>query len=335
MSSKLRALITGISGQDGTFLTKLLLEKGYEVHGLVRRGYDPLCPPEVICHVGDLTDPAALRQAIIDSDPSEIYNLGAQSHVGVSFAEPSYTFAATALPILTILEHLRENPRHQARVYQASSSEMFGTAAPPQNENSPFLPQSPYAIAKVAAHHTVRLYRERGLYAVGGILFNHESEIRPSSFVTRKITQTVARIFAGKADELVLGNLDAKRDWGYAGDYVRAMWLMLQQEKPRDYVIASGSSHSVREFVIAAFEEANRLTGKTLNWEMFVKTNAKYHRPAEVPYLLGNPTLACQALGWYPEVNFAELVRMMVASDLDQEEVERVVLEPELAMRAS
>jgi GDPmannose 4,6-dehydratase len=325
MSSKQRALITGITGQDGFYLTRLLIEKGYEVHGVVRRGQSPYLPAGVVTHLGDLTDPAALRQAIVDAEPTEIYNLGAQSHVHASFREPEYTFAATALPILTILEHLRENGGRSSlhrgdpvRVYQASSSEMFGDTRPPQNENSAFHPRSPYAVAKVAAHQTVGLYREaHGLYAVGGILFNHESEIRPASFVTRKITREVARIFSGQSDRLVLGNLEAKRDWGFAGDYVRAMWLMLQQAEPRDYVIASGNSHSVRDFVIAAFEAAHELTGRELNWEAYVSTDTKFERPAEVPYLLGNPTRACQDLGWAPLVSFEGLVRRMVSVDLE------------------
>jgi len=318
MSSKPRALITGILGQDGHYLSELLLEKGYEVHGFIRRGSRRSPPAGVSYHEGDLTDPASLRQAIVDSEPSEIYNLGAQSHVGASFYEPEYTFAATALPILTILQHLKEHAHHSApvRVYQASSSEMFGDAPPPQNENSPFRPQSPYAVAKVAAHNFVGLYRKFGIFAVGGILFNHESEFRPASFVTRKITTGVAKIFAGEADSITLGNLDAKRDWGFSGDYVDAMWRMLQQSSPKDYVIATGSTHSVREFVIAAFEAANGYTGQQLAWESFVRTSAHFHRPAEVPHLLGNPTRACAELGWAPKVNFEGLVRMMVAADL-------------------
>ncbi|HYV99702.1 MAG TPA: GDP-mannose 4,6-dehydratase [Gemmatimonadaceae bacterium] len=320
MSGKPRALITGITGQDGFYLTRLLLEKGYEVHGVVRRGQNPDLPVGVGVHLGDLTDPATIYQAITDSDPSEIYNLGAQSHVGASFKEASYTFRATAEPILTILECLRANggAARGVRVYQASSSEMFGDAPAPQNENSPFRPQSPYAVAKVAAHHTVSLYRKAyGLFVVGGILFNHEGPRRPPSFVTRKITRGVARIFSGNDDSLTLGNLDACRDWGFAGDYVKAMWLMLQQDTPKDYIVATGNTHSVRDFVIAAFDHANRLTGRNLQWEMFVKTSADLQRPSEVPHLLGNASRTCQELGWAPEVNFDGLVRMMVEADLE------------------
>jgi len=327
MSGKPRALITGITGQDGTYLSRLLLEKGYEVHGFVRRGQEANVPGGVFAHLGDLTDPAALRQAIVDSEPNEIYNLGAQSHVGASFGEAEYTFRATALPILTILEHLRLNggADRGIRVYQASSSEMFGDAPPPQNENSPFRPQSPYAVAKVAAHQTVTLYRKAyGLFAVGGILFNHESPIRPASFVTRKITRAVARIFAGADTSLTLGNLEARRDWGFAGDYVKAMHLMLQQDEPRDFVIATGNTWSVRDFVICAFEQANYLTGQRLDWESFVKVSDRFKRPAEVPHLLGNPTRACQDLGWVPEVGFSSLVLMMVRADLESRGVQLI-----------
>lgn len=320
MSGKKRAFITGVTGQDGSYLAELLLEKDYEVHGFVRRGQER-AKDGVICHFGDLTDPASLRQALAESQPDEIYNLGAQSHVHASFREPAYTFISTALPIITILGHVRDE-KPTARVYQASSSEMFGASPPPQNEASRFWPRSPYAIAKVAAHQSVTLYRESfSLFAVGGILFNHESERRPASFVTRKITQSVARIYAGRATELVLGNLEAKRDWGFAGDYVRAMWLMLQQDPPRDFVIASGNSHSVRDFVIAAFSAAFELTGRYIAWESVVRTSARYERPSEVPYLLGNATEACRQLGWAPEVNFDALVRRMVEHDLVAEGV--------------
>ncbi len=321
MSGKRRALITGVTGQDGNYLAKLLFQKDYEVHGVIRRGQDARAVAGVICHFADLSDPAALRQAIVDGKPDEIYNLGAQSHVNASFYEPDYTFRVTAVPILTILEHVRQHAP-ETRVYQASSSEMFGDSPPPQNERSLFRPRSPYAIAKVAAHHTVSHYRDRGVFTVGGILFNHESPIRPASFVTRKITQGVARIFAGKSDELVLGNLDAKRDWGFAGDYVEAMFLMLQQQEPRDFVIASGNAHSVRDFVITAFSLANHFTGKNLQWEQFVKTDAAFTRPSDVPYLLGNATRACEELGWQPKTSFNMLVRDMVLSDLEDQEAE-------------
>lgn len=315
MPDKKRALITGITGQDGHYLTELLLEKGYEVHGFARRG--SRLPKGVQSHVGDLQDSAALRRAVFEAWPHEVYNLGAQSHVRASFLDPEYTFRVTALPLFTILEQVKDG-RRECRVYQASSSEQFGDAPPPQNENSPFRPRSPYAVAKVAAHHAVHLYREAyGLFAVGGILHNHESEIRPTSFVTRKITSTVAAIFRGEATELELGNLDAKRDWSHARDMVKGMWLMLQQDKPRDYVLASGSAHSVREFAQEAFRVANELTGRALDWQDYVKTNSRFARPADVPHLLGNATRACEELGWAPEVNFGGLVRMMVEADLN------------------
>ena len=315
MSGKPRALITGITGQDGFYLTRLLLEKGYEVHGVVRRGQNPDLPVGVGVHLGDLTDPATIYQAITDSDPSEIYNLGAQSHVGASFKEASYTFRATAEPILTILECLRANggAARGVRVYQASSSEMFGDAPAPQNENSPFRPQSPYAVAKVAAHHTVSLYRKAyGLFVVGGILFNHEGPRRPPSFVTRKITRGVARIFSGNDDSLTLGNLDACRDWGFAGDYVKAMWLMLQQKDPNDYVIATGESHSVKELVEVAFAHAG------LDWQKHVVLDPKFIRPAEVDHLIGDASKAKAKLGWTPAVDFKQLIAMMVDADLER-----------------
>ncbi len=312
--SQLRAFITGVSGQDGSYLSSLLLEKGYEVHGFLRRGSRPF-DERVAVHYGDLTDPAELVQALKEADPSEIYNLGAQSHVGASFENPGYTFRATFEPLLTILEHVHLRKK-SVRVYQASSSEMFGTELPPQSEDTPFSPQSPYAVAKCAAHQLVRLYRKYGVFVVGGILMNHESPIRPPSFVTRKITQGVARIFTGKQNELVLGNLDARRDWGFAGDYVEAMWRMLQQEVPRDYVIATGETFSVRDFVILAFRHAEDITGKRIDWQDVVRVDEKYKRPAEVPDLQGDATRAFADLGWRPTVHFHELVRMMVAHDL-------------------
>lgn len=312
VSGKKKALVTGVTGQDGSYLAELLIEKGYEVHGFARRGTKDI--PGVILHFGDLADSAALRQAFKESEPDEVYNLGAQSHVGASFLDPVHTARVTYEPLVTILEIARGT---KTRVYQASSSECFGDAPPPQNENSPFRPRSPYAIAKVAAHHLVRMHRDAyGTFAVGGILHNHESPRRPPSFVTRKITQGVARIFRGEANELLLGNLDAKRDWSFAGDMVRGMWLILQQANPRDYVLASGSSHSVQEFVEAAFKAANEFTGKDLQWQDYVRTDPRFLRPAEVPYLLGNATRACEELGWKPEVNFEALVRMMVEHDL-------------------
>lgn len=312
-ASKKKALITGVTGQDGSYLVELLLEKGYEVHGFARRQTKDI--PGVVLHFGDLADGAALRQALKESEPAEVYNLGAQSHVGASFLDPVHTTRVTYEPLLTILEHARGTGM---RIYQASSSEMFGDAPPPQNERSPFQPRSPYAIAKVAAHHLVRMHRDAySTFAVGGILMNHESERRPPAFVTRKITKGVARVFRGETTELVLGNLDARRDWSHASDMVRGMWLMLQQETPRDYVLASGSSHSVQDFVEAAFAAANEITGSNRAWRDYVKTDPRFLRPAEVPYLLGNATRACEELGWRPEVNFEGLVRRMVAWDLN------------------
>lgn len=314
-SGKLRAFVTGISGQDGYYLTELLLSKGYEVHGFVRRG-SRVPHSDVVVHVGDLQDPAALGYALAAAEPHEVYNLGAQSHVKASFDYPDYTYRVTGLPILTILEYARQKNQN-CRVYQASSSECFGSSPPPQNESTPFLPQSPYAVAKVAAHHTMRLYREaHKLFAVGGILFNHEGPRRAPAFVTRKITQAVAKIATGRADELVLGNLNAYRDWGHAGDYVEAMWMMLQQERPDDFVIATGETHTVREFVEAAFREASLAVGRELDWQRYVRTDAKHERPAEVPALLGDASRAERVLGWRPRVRFDELVRLMVAHDL-------------------
>lgn len=312
VAGKKRALVTGVTGQDGSYLVELLLEKGYEVHGFARRTTKDI--HGVFLHYGDLTDSAAIRQAIRESEPDEVYNLGAQSHVGASFLDPVYSMRVGYEPLLAILDAVKGT---KTRVYQASSSEMFGIAPAPQNENSPFRPQSPYAIAKLAAHHLVSVHREGyGTFAVGGILFNHEGPRRPASFVTRKITQGVARIFKGDVTELVLGNLLAKRDWSFAGDMVRGMWLMLQQEVPHDYVLASGSTHSVQEFVDAAFRVANELTGRELAWRDFVKTDPRFLRPAEVPHLLGNATRACEVLKWVPRVNFEGLVRMMVEHDL-------------------
>lgn len=316
MAGKRRAFITGVTGQDGSYLTELLLEKGYEVHGFARRG--SRVPERVQPHFGDLLDPALLRRALVEAEPDEVYNLGAQSHVHASFLEPRYSMKTTYEPLITILEWARTN-RHDPRVYQASSSEMFGDAPPPQNEKTPFRPRSPYAVAKVAAHQLVNLYREAYLvFAASGILFNHEGPRRSPAFVTRKITQGVAKIFRGKEQHLILGNLEAKRDWGFAGDYVKAMWLMLQQDRPGDYVIASGSTHTVREFVVEAFKHANELTGQNRSWEEHLRTDPKLERPAEVPLLLGNATRACETLGWRPEVNFSGLVRMMVEHDLGE-----------------
>jgi GDPmannose 4,6-dehydratase len=314
--AQLRAFITGVTGQDGSHLTDLLLQKGYEVHGFARRG--SRVDERVRVHYGDLSDPATLHQALHEAEAHEVYNLGAQSHVHASFREPEYTFRVTAEPIITILNHVR-NCAPNTRVYQASSSEMFGLELPPQHESTPFAPQSPYAIAKVAAHQTVSLYRRAyGIFSVSGILFNHEGERRPPSFVTRKISRGVARIALGLDKEIVLGNLDARRDWGYAPDYVAAMWRMLQQDDPRDYVIATGETFSVRDFVVMAFRFAEDATGKLFDWEKHVRIDATFKRPAEVPDLCGDATRALADLGWQPTVRFHELVRRMVMNDFEQ-----------------
>ncbi len=317
-----KALLTGISGQDGSYLAELLLDKGYEVHGIVRRAssfnthrIDHLYrdPHErgvkLFTHYGDLADPVSLAKLLYELQPDEIYHLGAQSHVRVSFDVPEYTFDVTAGGTLRILEAIRESGL-QARFYQASSSEMFGAAPPPQSEETPFHPRSPYAVAKVAAYWATVNYREAyGLFAVNGILFNHESPRRGETFVTRKITRAVARIKAGLQDKLYLGNLDARRDWGYAPDYVEAMWMMVQAGEPEDFVIASGETHSVREFLQAAFEHAG------LDWEPHVEIDPRYFRPSEVDALQGDPSKARERLGWEVKVGFDELVRVMVDAD--------------------
>lgn len=307
-----RALITGATGQDGRHLSALLLEKGYEVHGFVRRGSLARVDGRIQLHVGDLTDPASIRLALEDVAPDEVYNLGAQSHVKASFDEPEYTFNATALSALHILRSLQEMGLTKTRFYQASSSEMFGDAHPPQRETTAFSPRSPYAVAKVAAHYTVKVYREAyGMYAVGGILFNHEGPFRTETFVTRKITRAVGRIKAGLQNTLTLGNLDTKRDWGYAGDYVEAMWLMLQADRPEDFVIATGETHTLREFLSKAFTHAD-----LGDWRQYVKTDPKFERPAEVPLLLGDPSKAREQLGWVRKLDFDGLVNLMVDHDV-------------------
>jgi GDPmannose 4,6-dehydratase len=315
-----KALITGITGQDGSYLTEFLLAKDYEVHGIVRRTsslnrgrIDQLAPgarARVHLIYGDLGDASSLAKIVRTVRPDEIYNLGAQSHVRVSFDVPEYTIDVVLLGTVRLLEALRESGI-EARFYQASSSEMFGQAGEsPQNEATPFRPRSPYGVAKAAAHHLAVNYRESyGMFICCGILFNHESPRRGENFVTRKITRAVAEIQRGLRRELVLGNLDARRDWGFAGDYVEAMWLMLQQERPDDYVIASGEAHSVREFL----EEAFGCVG--LDWRPLVRTDARFERPAEVDALLGDASRARSKLGWQPRVRFRELVRMMVEAD--------------------
>ncbi|MGC8792789.1 MAG: GDP-mannose 4,6-dehydratase [Bryobacteraceae bacterium] len=333
-----RALITGVTGQDGSYLTRLLLAKGYEVHGIIRRAssfntsriedlyHDPHEPGvRLFLHYGDLCDGTGLRRILERVRPDEIYNLGAQSHVKVSFEQPEYTADTVALGTLRLLDAVRdyvERTGREVRFYQAGSSEMFGAAPPPQNERTPFYPRSPYAVSKVAAHWYAVNYREAyGLFIANGILFNHESPQRGETFVSRKITRAVGRIVHGLQQRLYLGNLDARRDWGYAGDYVEAMWLMLQQPEPDDYVIATGESHSVREFV----EQAFACVG--LDWRPYVETDPRYLRPTEVQHLQGDASKARARLGWEPKVRFRELVRMMVEHDLELARKERLLAE--------
>jgi GDPmannose 4,6-dehydratase len=313
-----KAFITGITGQDGSYLAELLLEKGYEVHGLVRRSssfntwrIDHL-RDRLQLHYGDLVDQNSLVRTLELVGPAEIYNLAAQSHVKVSFEMPEYTGSVTALGVLRVLDAVRELGL-ESRVYQAGSSEMFGLIQEnPQTEKTPFHPRSPYGVSKVFGHWLAVNYREGyGMHVSNGILFNHESPRRGENFVTRKITLAVAAIKKDRAKELRLGNLEARRDWGYAGDYVDAMWRMLQQDAPDDYVVATNETHSVQEFCEAAFAHAG------LDWREFVKVDPRYFRPAEVDLLLGNPAKAKAQLGWEPKVTFRELVRMMVDADME------------------
>ena len=317
MGSK-KALVTGVTGQDGSYLAELLLEKGYEVHGLVRRSssfntwrIDDI-RDRLTLHYGDLVDQNSLMRTLEAVAPDEVYNLAAQSHVKVSFEMPEYTTDVTAIGVLRVLDAARDIGL-KTRLYQAGSSEMFGLVQEtPQTEKTPFHPRSPYAVSKVFGHWMAVNYRESyGLHVSNGILFNHESPRRGENFVTRKITMGVAAIKQGRQKELRLGNLDAKRDWGFAGDYVEAMWRMLQQEEPDDYVIATGETHSVREFC----EEAFSYVG--LDWQEYVKVDQKYFRPAEVDLLLGDPSKSRRVLGWEPQVTFKELARMMVDADLE------------------
>jgi GDPmannose 4,6-dehydratase len=324
-----RALVSGITGQDGSYLAELLLAKGYEVHGIIRRSssfnsgriihlFKDIHEPDVRLklHYGELSDGTRLEKLIELVEPHEVYNLGAQSHVRVSFDEPVYTADVVGLGTLRMLEAIRNAGGTQTvRFYQASSSEMYGLVkAVPQNETTPFHPRSPYACAKVYSYWQVLNYREAyGLHASNGILFNHESPRRGETFVTRKITRGVARILAGKDRKLFLGNLDAKRDWGFAGDYVEAMWLMLQQDEPDDYVIATGQTWTVRDFLIRAFGRVG------LNWQDYVEFDPRYLRPSEVDLLIGDASKAQRKLGWTPRTDFEALVRMMVDADLAQE----------------
>jgi GDPmannose 4,6-dehydratase len=319
-----RALITGITGQDGSYLAELLLGKGYEVHGLIRRSssfstgridhlYRDPHNRDVPLHLyyGDLADSSSLINSLNRIKPDEVYNLGAQSHVAVSFEMPEFTADTTGMGTLRLLEAIR-HADWPIRYYQASSSEMYGKVAEsPQSETTPFIPRSPYAVSKLFAYWMTVQYRDAyNVFAVNGILFNHESPRRGATFLTRKVTRGIAAILAGQEDKLYLGNLDARRDWGYAKEYVEAMWLMLQQSEPRDYVIATGEMHSVREFVELAFAHVGR------DWQEFVEIDPRYFRPTEVDELCGDASLARERLGWQPRTTFAELVRLMVEADL-------------------
>lgn len=323
-----RALITGITGQDGSYLAELLLDKGYEVHGIIRRAstfntkridhlyQDPHAEVRrLTLHYGDLADANTIRKLLHKTKPDEVYHLGAQSHVRVSFDIPEYTANVTGLGTIRILEAIKdyqEATGERVKFYQASSSEMFGSSPPPQSETTPFHPRSPYGCAKVFAYHTTVNYREAyGLFAVNGILFNHESPRRGETFVTRKITRAVAQIKAGKEKKLYLGNLAARRDWGYAPEYMEAAWRMLQQDAPGDYVIGTGTSHSVEEFVEASFRHAG-----LGDWHPYVEIDPRYYRPAEVENLIADPSKAERELGWKATTGFDELVRLMVESDL-------------------
>ncbi|MEM6837086.1 MAG: GDP-mannose 4,6-dehydratase [Cyanobacteria bacterium P01_C01_bin.120] len=340
-----RALITGITGQDGSYLTELLLEKGYEVHGIIRRTstfntdrldhvyVDPHNEDaKLFLHYGDLNDGTMLRRILEEVEPCEVYNLGAQSHVRVSFDSPEYTVDTVAMGALRLLEAIRDYQQrtgNEVRYYQAGSSEMYGKVQEiPQKETTPFYPRSPYACAKLYAHWQTINYRESyDLFACNGILFNHESPRRGETFVTRKITRAVARIVAKQQDKLYLGNLDSKRDWGYAKDYVKAMWLMLQQDASDDYVVATGETHSIEEFLELAFGHVN------LNWRDYVEFDPRYLRPAEVDLLIGDPAKAKAQLKWEPSVTFAGLVQLMVDADLEAVGIvdPTQVVHPELA----
>ncbi|TXJ45256.1 GDP-mannose 4,6-dehydratase [Brachyspira aalborgi] len=325
MSKTKKALITGITGQDGSYLAELLLEKGYEVHGIIRRSSSfntgriehlyqdfHVNDARVFLHYGDLADGSALSRLLEKIQPDEIYNLAAQSHVRVSFDIPEYTADVVALGTIRILDAIKET-EIKTKFYQASTSELYGKVVEtPQTEKTPFYPRSPYACAKLYSYWITINYRESyDMYACNGILFNHESPRRGETFVTKKITHAIARILKKEQDKLYLGNLDAKRDWGYAKDYVEAMWLMLQQDKAEDYVIATGETHSVREFL----DEAFGLVG--LDWKKYVEIDPRYYRPAEVDLLLGNPAKAKEKLGWKPKTTFKELVKIMLEYDLN------------------
>lgn len=326
-TNRKRAIITGITGQDGSYLAEWLLHKGYEVHGLIRRAslfhtdridhiyQDPHEEkPLLRLHYGDMTDGSTLRRLFEAVKPDEVYNLAAQSHVRVSFDMPEYTADTVAIGALRLFEVAREyqdHTGHTVKIYQAGTSEMFGASTPPQSESTPFYPRSPYGVSKVAAHWYGINYRESyGMFIANGILFNHESPRRGETFVTRKITRAVGRIEHGLQNKLYLGNLEAKRDWGFAGDFVKGMWLMLQQDAPGDFVLATGYSHSVKEFLELAFGKVGR------NWQDHVEIDPRYFRPAEVQHLQGDATLAREVLGWEPKVTLPELVDMMLEHDL-------------------
>lgn len=335
------ALITGVTGQDGSYLSELLLSKGYQVHGIVRRsslfntdridhlhvGESP--DPRFHLHYGDLSDAGALRNLLDEIQPDEVYNLGAQSHVRVSFDQPEYTVDVVGVGVIRLLEAIRSYMKHsgkQIRFYQAGSSEMFGSAKPRQHEGTRFQPRSPYACAKVYAHYQVVNHRESyGLFACNGILFNHESPRRGETFVTRKITRAATRIKLGLQDKLFLGNLDARRDWGFAGDYVEAMWRMLQQDTPDDYVVATGESISIRDFLGLTFGRLD------LDWQKHVEIDPRYFRPAEVDHLEGDPSKGRSILGWEPKTNIRTLAALMVDSDLQLAEKELLLHKAGLA----
>jgi len=331
-----KALVTGITGQDGSYLAELLLKKGYEVWGIVRRSSsfhtgridhlykDPHQRPRLRLVYGDLTDGGNLSTIMNDIQPDEVYNLGAQSHVRVSFDTPIYTVNTDALGTLRLLEAIRSNNK-PAKFYQASSSEMYGKAVEsPQTEKTPFYPRSPYGCAKVYSFWQTVNYREAyGLFACNGILFNHESPRRGETFVTRKITRGATRIKLGLQDKLYLGNLDAKRDWGFAGDYVESMWLMLQQDRPDDYVVATGETHSVREFLGEVFSYLD------LDWDKYVEIDQRYFRPSEVDYLLGDASKAKRILKWEPKVTFKELAKLMTDADMEIARCEKIIKEQE------
>ena len=333
----MKALITGITGQDGSYLAELLIEKGYEVHGTIRRSssintsrIDNLISKNINTyklhlHYADLLDPASMSNLVTQIEPDEVYNLGAQSHVAVSFKNPLYTSQTSVLGPIALLESIR-NSKKEIKFYQASSSEMYGGEGEVSlNEESPLIPKSPYASSKLFAHETNKIYRESyGIFGVNGILFNHESPRRGETFVTRKITKAIGRIHFGLQEKLTLGNLEASRDWCFAGDYVKAMWMMMQNDTPGDWVVATGETYTVKDFLLEAFNIVD------LDWKDFVVTSEKYFRPNEVDYLLGNPKKIKEELGWEPEVNFNGVVKMMVENDLNEAEKELTLVKNNL-----